>query len=338
GRRPPAQSPANGRARRMNGNHPVCKVSVRNFFEPGAERLQLELVAGQRGMARTIREPAINRPGLALAGFYRFFAHHRIQLIGFAEYAYLMSLQAGVRAERVADLFATRVPCIVFSRNKKPFADVAALAEKFCVPVMRTGMVTGHFMNAATIIMEDLSAPRCKVYGTMLEVAGVGVMIEGQPGIGKSETALGLIKRGHALVADDLTQLRRDSGGKLIGAAIEVTRFYMEIRGLGIIYVPAIFGVSAVRGEKQLDLVVTLMRQADVDADLDRAGETELKREFLGVNVPQVVLPVAPGRDLVNIVETVAQEYKLRLSGQIAFKDLDERIKRHHAAGVENKA
>lgn len=323
---------------RKKPKYPVSPVSVHDFIEQGGDRLRLELMAGERGLKRTIREPAINRPGLALAGFYRYFPSKRIQLIGFAEYTYLMSLEADMRAQRVAELFAMRVPCVVFSRNKRPFDDIAALAEKFSVPVMRTQMVTGHFMNAATIVMEDLSAPRCKHYGTMLEVAGVGVMIEGQPGIGKSETALGLVKRGHALVADDLTQLRRDSSGRLMGAAVEVTRYYMEIRGLGIIYVPAIFGASAVRGEKQLDLVVTLMRQSDVDAEIDRAGDTELWREFLGVRVPQVVLPVAPGRDLVNIVETVAQEYKLRLSGQVAFKELDERIKQHHTVGMETGA
>lgn len=315
----------------------VPPVTVGQFIERGRERLSLELVAGTGGLNRKIREPAINRPGLALAGFYRFFAAKRIQLIGFAEYAYLMSLDAATRTARVEALFTARVPCVVFSRGKRPFPEVAALAETFRVPVMRTNMVTGHFMNAATIIMEDLSAPRCKIYGTMLEVAGVGLLIEGQPGIGKSETALGLVKHGHALVADDLTQLRRDNSGRLIGAAIEVTRHYMEIRGLGIIYVPSIFGASAVRGEKQLDLIVTLMRQSDVDAELDRCGDTQLFRELMGVQVPQVIIPVAPGRDLVNIVETVAQEYKLRLSGHVAFRELDERIKRHHLATGENR-
>ena len=317
---------------------PLTKVTVQSFLERGTERLSLELIAGRRGLNRTIAEPAINRPGLALAGFYRFFPNKRIQLIGFAEFSYLMSLSVDVRSKRLADFFGAHVPCVVFARNKRPFADVASLAEKYSIPVLRTQMVTGLFMNAATIIMEDLCAPRIKVHGTMLEVAGIGLLIEGQPGIGKSETALGLIKRGHALVADDCTQIRPDSSGRLIGAALEVTRYYMEIRGLGIIYVPSIFGASAVRGAKHVDLVVTLMRQADVDADLDRTGETQLTRDFLGIKVPQVIIPVAPGRDLVNIVETVAQEYKLRLSGQVAYRDLDERIKRHNTAGMEKKA
>lgn len=321
----------------MSDKPPLTKVTVQQFLERGADRLAIERVAGERGMNRTIAEPAINRPGLALAGFYRFFPNKRIQLIGYAEFSYLMSLPADVRARRLADFFGAHVPCVVFARNKRPFLDVAALAEKYSIPVLRTQMVTGLFMNAATIIMEDLCAPRIKVHGTMLEVAGVGVLIEGQPGIGKSETALGLIKRGHALVADDCTQLRTDSNGRLIGEALEVTRHYMEIRGLGIIYVPAIFGAASVRGAKHVDLVITLMRQTEIDAELDRTGETQLYREFLGVKAPQVILPVAPGRDLVNIVETVAQEFKLRLSGQVAYRELDERIKRHNTIGMEKQ-
>ncbi len=314
----------------MRDRPKLSPVSVNLFYEQGRERLSLELVAGGEGLDRVIREAALNRPGLALAGFYRYFARHRIQVIGLAEHAYLSALDAAERVARMEVLFHNRAPCVVFARGKRLFPELVELAERFRVPLLHTPMVTGHFMNAATIIMEDLTAPRCKVHGTMMEVVGLGVMLEGQPGIGKSETALGLIKRGHALVADDLTQLRCDNSGRLLGAALAVTRHYMEIRGLGIIYVPSIFGAAAVRGEKHLDLVVTLMRQAEVDAEVDRCGDTQLFREFLGVRVPQVVLPVAPGRDLINIVETVAQEYKLRFSGQVAYRDLDERIKRHH--------
>ena len=165
----------------------------------------------------------------------------------------------------------------------------------------------------------------------MLEVSGLGVLIEGPAAIGKSETALGLIKRGHALVSDDLTELRCDPAGVVHGAAVAVTRHYMEIRGIGIIYVPALFGMAAVRGEKVLDLVITLRPQTGGDKDLDRSGGQSLYRDLLGVPIPQLVILVAPGRDLVNIVETAAMEYKLRLSGHVAYRDLDEQIKRHHA-------
>lgn len=305
-------------------------VTVDQFLKTGRDRLGLELAAGQAGLARVIIEPVVHRPGLALSGFYEHFAWKRIQVVGMAEYAYLSSLPDTLRIQRFEELFSMKIPCLVVTRGKRVFPEVLRVAEEKGVAVLRTGMVTRRFMQTATFVLEELHAPRCKVHGTMLEVAGVGVFIEGAAGLGKSETALGLIKRGHALVADDLTLLRRDSNGNLMGAASPVTQYYMEIRGIGIIYVPAIFGVAAVRGEKQVDLVITLKRQGEADAELDRTGIDELRRDFLGVSVPQLVIPVALGRDLVNLVETAAQEHKLRHSGFVAVHALDARIKQHH--------
>lgn len=305
-------------------------VPVSAFLEGGRERLGLELVVGESGLKRIIGEPVLHRPGLALSGFYGHFANKRPQVIGMAEHAYLLSLPEELRVQRINELFALRIPCIIFTRGKRVFPEVIAAAKQNGVSVLRTNMVTRHFFQAAAFVLEELHAPRCKAYGTMMEVAGVGVFIEGAPGMGKSETALGLIKRGHALVADDLTQLRVDSGRRLMGSALSVTRYYMEIRGIGIIHVPSVFGVAAVRGEKQLDMVITLKRQGEADAELDRTGLEDLRREFLGVSVPQLVIPVAPGRDMVNLVETAAQEYKLRLSGFVAVRELDMQIRDHH--------
>lgn len=306
-------------------------VTVGQFLDAGRDRLGVELAAGKAGLERVVREPAVYRPGLALSGFYGHFARKRIQVVGMAEYAYLSSLPEALRIQRMEELFGLKIPCMVFTRGKRVFPEVLRVAERDGVAVLRSNMVTRHFMHTATFLLEDLQAPRCKVHGTMVEVAGVGVFIEGAAGLGKSETALGLIKRGHALVADDVTQFRRDSSNNLLGSAMAVTQYYMEIRGIGIIHVPSIFGVAAVRGEKQVDLVVTLKRQGEADAELDRTGTDDLRRDFLGVAVPQLVIPVAPGRDLVNLVETAAQEYKLRLSGFVAVRELDSRIKRHHA-------
>jgi len=310
-------------------------VTVGQFLKAGKARLGLELVAGASGLKRVIAEPVVHRPGLALSGFYEHFARKRIQVVGMVECAYLSSLPDALRIQRCEELFRMKIPCLVLTRGKRVFPEILRVAEETGVAVLRTEMVTRHFMHAATFVLEDLNAPRCKVHGTMLEVAGAGIFIEGAAGLGKSETALGLIKRGHALVADDLTQLRRDSNGKLLGSALPVTQYYMEIRGIGIIYVPAIFGVASVRGEKQVDLVVTLKRQGEADAELDRTGAEDLRREFLGVSVPQLVIPVAPGRDLVNLVETAAQEHKLRLSGFVAVHALDAQIKQHHAGEGE---
>jgi len=193
--------------------------------------------------------------------------------------------------------------------------------------VMRTDLLTREFFHQSTFVLETLRAPTVRIYATTVEVAGLGVMIEGAPGLGKSETALGLVKRGNALVADDFTCIRKDvATNALFASAREATRNYMEIRGIGIINVPKVFGVTAVRGEKRLDLVVSLRRLEEVAGELDRSGQERLTRNILGVEVPQITIPVSAGRDLVNLIETAAQQYKLLASGYDAVEDLDERL------------
>lgn len=331
-------SPTSGATRptgAASGTSSGVAVTVGAFYEAGRERLGLSLTSGQGGLSRVIKEPILYRCGLALSGFYEKFAFRRIQLIGSSEHAYLESMPVDQRVESVERLFRSDIPCVVFSNDRNTFAEAERMGDALDVAVFRTKLSSIRFTTEATLLLENMSAPRCKVHGTMLEVSGLGVLIEGPAGIGKSETALGLIKRGHALVADDLTALRRDTSGDLHGAAVAVTRYYMEIRGIGIIYVPHLFGVAAVRGEKALGLVITLRPQSEGEADLDRGGGQNLFRELLGVAVPQLIISVAPGRDLVNIVETAAMEYKLRVSGHVAYHDLDEQIKRHHAGSGE---
>ena len=301
-------------------------VRVADFLETAGDSLKVHLVAGESGLRRSIIEPTISRPGLALTGFFKHFAYKRIQVIGMAEHAYLTSLSDEERRHRLNDFFASRVPCVVVSRNKRVFHELHELAEEFKVPVLQTAMVTKHFINAATIIMENMRAPTMKVQGTMVEILGVGVLLEGKAGMGKSETALGLIKKGYALVSDDITSFRLDSAGSVLGSPVSVTRYHMEIRGLGIIHVPSLFGVSAVRGEKVLDLVVSL-REPGEDEDY-RGGGARQTRAILGKEFPCVSIPVAPGRDIVNVVETAALDQKLRRLGHDAAKELDEKLMR----------
>ncbi len=303
------------------------KVTVRSFLESGQRSIDLELIAGKKWLNRSIPEAAINRPGLGLAGFLQHFPQRRVQVIGLAEYSYLSSLSKKERQERLAHFFAQKVPCVVFSRHKRVFPCVKELADKYRVPILRTKAITKHFVNAATILMENLMAPCIKRQGTMVEVMGVGVMIEGKPGLGKSEIALGLIRKGYALVSDDITSLRQDSSGAIIGAPIVVTRYHMEIRGLGIIHVPSLFGVAAVREQKRLDLMVRLY-------DPKRGGkklapdinESRSTCEVLGQELPLVEIPVLPGRDLANVVETAALDQKLRVLGHDATKELDNNL------------
>ncbi len=302
--------------------------TVRDFLRAGAERLAIEVVVGGDALGHEVLEPVMNRPGLALTGFFGNFGWKRIQVIGKAEQAYLMSLAADERLERLKALFANRAYCLVFACGMPVPDGVREAAEAAGVSVMRTTMLTREFFHRGTFVLGALAAPKAKIYGTTVEVAGLGVMIEGEPGLGKSETALGLVKHGNALVADDLTCLRKDTAENVLYASASgATRDYMEIRGIGFIHVPSVFGVTAVRGEKQLDLVVTLKQMKEVDGVLDRAGEGRRYRRLLGVDVPQIVIPVSAGRDLVNLVETAAQQFKLRGSGHDAETDLDARLK-----------
>lgn len=301
--------------------------TLRAFVAEGAERLRMEVVVGGDGLEHEVLEPMCNRPGLALTGFYGFFAWRRIQVIGQAEQAYLDSLAPDVRLARVKALFDRGAYCLIFACGIEVPAVLASLAESVGVVVCRTELLTRIFFHQAAFVLEKLRAPKMRLYGTTVEVAGLGVMLEGAPGLGKSETALGLIKHGNALVADDLTCLRKDvAANRLFAAASPATRNYMEIRGIGIIHVPSVFGVTAVRAEKELDLVVTLKSMKETEGELDRTGEERRTRTILGVEVPQITIPVAAGRDLVNLVETAAQQYKLLAAGHDAVKALDAQL------------
>lgn len=303
------------------------KVSVRvaDFLEAGSERLKLNVVAGRLGMRHLIGECTINRPGLGLAGFFKHFPEQRIQVIGLAEHAYLESLSVDERTKRFDALFAKKIPCIVFARGKRVYPEIKELSEKYKIPLLRTPLITKHFVNASTIIMENLQAPHTKLQGTMVEIMGMGVLIEGRSGVGKSDTALALLKRGHSLVSDDITALRKDTSGSIIGYPVKVTQYHMEIRGLGIIHVPSLFGVASVRESKRLDLVVTLCRPNNNPVADELPGAVN-KREVLGIEIPQVFITVENGRDISNVVETAALNMRLRKLGHDAEKELDEQL------------
>lgn len=301
--------------------------TLREFVAEGSGRLQMEVVVGGAGLEHEVLEPMCNRPGLALTGFYGYFAWRRIQVIGQAELAYLESLSAEMRLERVKALFDRGAYCLIFACGMEVPPGIAGLAEQTGAVVCRTKLLTRVFSHQAAFVLEKLRAPKIRLYGTTVEVAGLGVMLEGAPGLGKSETALGLVKHGNALVADDLTCLRKDvAANMLFASASPATRNYMEIRGIGIIHVPSVFGVTAVRAEKKLDLVVTLKGMRETEGELDRTGEDRQTRTILGVEVPQITIPVSAGRDLVNLVETAAQQYKLLAAGHDAVRALDAQL------------
>jgi len=309
----------------------VPRVAVKDFLHAAQGKLGIEVLGGKQGLNRVIEEPMIHRPGLPLAGFYKYFPFRRLQLIGLSEHEYLQTIDAAEREDILARFYEFELPGVIFTWGLPVFPEIFRLAEERGIPILTTAVETPHFTNAATILLEDLAAPTAKIHGTLLHVAGLGVLIEGKSGLGKSETALALIKRGHSLVADDLTCLRRDTDGKLIGRASPVTREYMEIRGVGVIHAPSIFGVASVTDATEINFVVSLVSQSDGGDNLvDRAGDNETFRTFLGVPVRQIIVSVAPGRDLANLVEIAAMEYKLRAAGRVAHRELDARIKNVH--------
>ncbi len=299
-------------------------VKVNEFYQAAQKKASLTLVTGQRGLARRIYEPAIHRPGLALAGFLRSFAFRRIQVLGTAEHEYLLAKPEQQRTESLRRLFQRRIPCLIITRNRRVWPVILKLAHEANVAVMRTPLITGTLINIATVIMENLMAPRITIQGTMVDIMGIGVLIEGKPGIGKSEAAMTLIERGHSLVADDVTVLRRSDDRTLIGSAVEVTRYYMEIRGLGIIHVPSIFGVAAIRNEMRLDMIVSLRKMEELE-DNGRWLKPQA-RNVLGIAVPHLTIPVSPGREIASLIALAALNEKLKRLGRDAAQELDEKL------------
>ena len=300
-------------------------ITLKELLDNGAERLSLELIWGEGRLDRPIEEKAINRPGLALTGFFQYFAQRRLQVFGLAEFTYLKSLSSEEREARLRGIFEKNVPAIIISRNRNPLPELRVLAEEYGTPLFRTAMITSHFINECTLVLEELTAPHDRIQGTMLEIMGIGVLLQGQAGIGKSETALSLIGRGYSLVADDVTEVVRTSEGRVVAFAHELTRYHMEIRGVGIVHVPSLYGVSAIRREAHLDIVINLHPYTN-DAEEDRTGLQPTEIEVLGIKFPYFALPVSPGRDMANIVEATALNYKLKLLGHDAAKELDEKM------------
>ncbi|MCX7712210.1 MAG: HPr(Ser) kinase/phosphatase [Chthoniobacterales bacterium] len=300
-------------------------LTVGQFFATYAKRLGLRLASSARGLNRIIREPTINRPGLALAGFFHYFPAKRIQVFGASEMSYLRSLPEKTAQERVRALFERNFPCAVIARDSRIPPWFLQIAEANSTPLFRTAMITMKFTNAATLALEAEFAPQTSEHGSMVDIMGIGTLIRGPSGIGKSECVLGLIERGYSLVSDDITRFRLVDGREIVGMSSELSRFHMEVRGIGIINVAAIFGVGAVRAEKRLDLVATLEDWDKCD-DLDRTGLTSLTYEILGIPIPHVIIPVRTGRDLARLVEVAALDQKLKSMGYHSALEFNQRL------------
>ncbi|MEP6603063.1 MAG: HPr(Ser) kinase/phosphatase [Spartobacteria bacterium] len=303
----------------------VPVVTVESFYNSHAEKLQMKLDGPRVGLHRKIREPTINRPGLALSGFFSYFAEKRVQVMGAAESTYLKSLPRTLQVKRFRDLCAQKIPCIVISRGFHLDPALLAVAAEEKTAIFRTPMITMKFINAATIALEVDFSPSVTEFGSMVDILGVGVLIRGASGIGKSECVLGLIERGYSLVSDDVTRITSLEGRELIATAPELTRNHMEIRGIGIINIANIFGIGSIRIEKRLDLVVTLKDWEELE-EVDRIGLDQEFYEVLGMQVPHITIPVRPGRDIARLVEVAAMDQKLKASGRNSAVEFNTKL------------
>ncbi len=301
-------------------------ITVEQFFKEHGAALHMRLLSSSEvELRRIIREPTVNRPGLALSGFTQYFAYKRVQVFGHAEVYYLRTLTREQREARYAYLFAYKIPCVVFSRGLKPDKEFMVAAEKAGVPVFQSPLVTMNFINSATLELESMFAPRGTEIGSMVDILGIGVIIKGDSGIGKSESVLALIERGYSLVSDDVTKVTLVSGHEVLGTSNELTRNHMEIRGIGIINVAAMFGIKSIRRDKSLDLIVSLKAWNDVP-DVDRLGLEQEFTQVLGVDIPHITIPVRPGRDLARLIEVAAYQTKLKKTGYNAAQELNDRL------------
>ena len=312
-------------------------VSVREFFDSFRDMLQMELLAGADGLDNVISEKSINRPALAVTGYFKEFANRRLQLFGAGEMAYLADQPDSVREKLVDDVFSKKVPAVVVSRGLEVDALLKRLADKHHIPIIRTQLKSKDFSAEATVLLEEKFAPRTNLHATLVDIRGVGVLLRGASGVGKSECALALIERGHSLVADDFVIVTLIGDRELQGTSKELNRGYMECRGIGIINIASIFGVRSVRREKRVDLVVTfVLWQPGMDEE--RSGLEVETFEILGRKVPHMTIPVRPGRDMARLVEVAAMVQALRGMGHDSAKEFSDRLIQHMSRGDQNKA
>ena len=292
-----------------------------------ASGLEADLLAGSAGLDRSITLPYIQKTGLALAGFDEYLRTGRVLVFGESEIRFLERMNGDTRAGSLRRLFARDLPCVLVTDGFDAPPEMMAEAERVGVPLLRTALPTPIAIARLTAHLEDLLAPRELLHGVLMDILGLGVFIAGESGIGKSECALDLVVRGHRLVADDTVEVRCRAQSLLIGVCPELTRNHIEIRGLGLINVSDLFGISATRASKRVELIVQLERW-EAGKEYDRLGLDTETQEMLGVRVPLIRMPVAPGRNLAMLVEVAARNQLLRSRGRHAAKILTDRLER----------
>jgi HPr kinase/phosphorylase len=289
--------------------------------------LRLTLVAGKKGLTRKISSSRIQKPGLVLADFVEYLHKERIQVFGNTEMSYLQTLPRERTVEVLRRFFAQDIACLVVTKGLPIPAELVAAAEEAGVPVLQTSHLSSIFIESVQAYLEDILAPSTSMHGVLLDVFGVGILLLGKSGIGKSEIALDLVMRGHRLVADDIVDVKRKSADSVYGTGSEIIKHHMEIRGLGIINIKDLFGVASIRERKKIEIVLELV-EWDPHVEYDRLGVEEKKFRILDAEIPMLIVPVRPGRNMTTIVEVAARNHLLKLQGHHSAKEFQERLNR----------
>lgn len=290
------------------------------------QEFQLEVICNAEQLQRRrIMVPDVTRPGLQLAGNYAHFGPDRVQVMGNMEMAYLESLPVAERRHRLNALFATGIPCLILSRGHRPGQTMLNAAERYKVPILVSNEATSSFTGGLVKYLNVELAQRLSLHGVLVEVYGEGILMLGESGVGKSETALEIVKRGHRLIADDLVEVRRVSDTTLLGRAPDIIRHLIEIRGLGILDVKELYGVSSIKPQENIQFIIKL-ENWDESKSYDRLGVMEDTTEILGIRIPSITIPVRPGRNLAIIVEVAAINFRQRSMGYNAAEALNKRV------------
>jgi HPr kinase/phosphorylase len=297
------------------------KVRTKDFYE----RFHLELISGEEGINRPITTSDISRPGIEIAGYFKYYPAERIQLLGKTELSFFAELSDHERMSRMERLCTDITPAIIITRGLEIPKELIEAAERESVPVLRTKMKTTRFSSRLTNFLESKLAPTTAVHGVLVDIYGIGVLITGKSGVGKSETALELVKRGHRLVADDCVEIRQEDEDTLVGTSPDLIEHLLEIRGLGIINVMTLFGAGAVRSNKRITMVINL-ENWDSTKQYDRLGLDEEKMKIIDTEVTKITVPVRPGRNLSVIIEVAAMNYRLKKMGVNAAQQFTERL------------
>ncbi|MBI5417470.1 HPr kinase/phosphorylase [Candidatus Poribacteria bacterium] len=300
-------------------------LRVGKLFEDNKSILELELLTTNNGLENKITSSGVNRPGLALAGYFDYFVYEQIQILGKREITFLHKLNPLKRKNILKKLFNYSSPCFVITRRLKPPYDFIELGNKHNVAIMRTSLDSASFVDKISKYLQKNFEPATSLHGVLVDIFGIGVLILGKSGMGKSECALELIGRGHRLVADDVVNIRLVEGKTLIGIGATLVKHHMEIRGLGIINIKDLFGAQAIRNQERIGLVVKL-EEWDENKEYDRVGLIENTFNILGIEVPEITIPVRPGRNVAIITEVAVLNLRLKKMGHNTAKEFNEKL------------